>query len=467
MKKYLLTFSFLSLFSSVFGQDTEQKKHFTNEDRKFNDWSISVYGGGNLLQNSDLTSWSGGWFTPGYDLQFQVNKQITHAFGLSLQYQYGNTRQKGLVDDMYISNYRGYVWGKTEYQGISILGDLNISSLWRRADNTSKYLWSLHGYAGVGILGYEATRNNYNGNGNNFITVTDQKLSDKSVYSQIGAGLRHKISNRIDLELKAMYVMTGDEEFDASGKPWPGYFTAADVEEGRDDNMLTLSLGLHFKIGKHPEALQWSSPYGGGAGLGLSDNTLFECVDADGDGVCDQWDRCLDTPAGVRVDGSGCSLDSDGDGVPDSEDKCPTIPGPPTNGGCPEKLVQISGDEVAILVSSALEGVEFDYDSDRIREASYGKLDNAAEVLKANPNYRFNVEGHTDAAGGVDYNQKLSERRAASVIRYLSNKGVNTSNLTPVGKGKSELKHVECNPVTNCPAWKNLENRRVIFKEVK
>nr|WP_230477831.1 OmpA family protein [Faecalibacter bovis] len=231
--------------------------------------------------------------------------------------------------------------------------------------------------------------------------------------------------------------------------------------------MLTLSLGLHFKIGKHPEALQWSSPLSGGAGLGLSDNTLFECVDADGDGVCDQWDRCLDTPAGVRVDGSGCSLDSDGDGVPDSEDKCPTIPGPPTNGGCPEKLVQISGDEVAILVSSALEGVEFDYDSDRIREVSYGKLDNAAEVLKANPNYKFYVEGHTDAAGGVEYNQKLSERRAASVIRYLSNKGVNTANLTAVGKGKSELKHVECNPVTNCPAWKNLENRRVIFKEIK
>lgn len=468
MKKYLLTFSFLSLFASAFGQtDSNQKKHFTNEDRKFNDWSLSIYGGGNLVQNTDLVSWSDGFFTPGYDLQFLVNKQITHAFGLSLQYQYGSTRQKGLVDDMYLSNHYGNAWGKTKYQGISILGDLNLSNLWRRVDNTSQFRWSLHAYAGVGLLGYEAERNFYNGSGTDFITVTDQKIADKSVYTQVGAGLRHKLSNRIDLELKGMYVMTGDEEFDASGKPVPGYWTAADTEEGRDDNMLTLSLGLHFKIGKHPEALQWYPPTGGSGVLGLTSDSLFECVDADGDGVCDQWDRCLDTPAGVRVDGSGCSLDSDGDGVPDSEDKCPTIPGPPTNGGCPEKLVQISGDEVAMLVSSALEGVEFDYDSDRIREASYGKLNNAAEVLKANPNYRFYVEGHTDAAGGVEYNQKLSERRAASVIRYLSNKGVNTDNLTPVGKGKSELKHVECNPVSNCPAWKNLENRRVIFKEIK
>ena len=42
MKKYLLTFSLLSIFSSLaFGQ-TEQKRHFKNEDKKFNDWSVSV-----------------------------------------------------------------------------------------------------------------------------------------------------------------------------------------------------------------------------------------------------------------------------------------------------------------------------------------------------------------------------------------------------------------------------------------
>lgn len=84
---------------------------------------------------------------------------------------------------MYISKYRGYVWGKTEYNGISLLGDLNVSNLWRRADNTSQFRWSLHAYAGVGILGYKAERNFYNGSGTNYITVTDLKLSDKSVYS--------------------------------------------------------------------------------------------------------------------------------------------------------------------------------------------------------------------------------------------------------------------------------------------
>ena len=395
------------------------------------------------MQNSDLVSWMGKYFTPGYDVQLQVNKQISHAFGLSLQYEFG----------------------KTKYQAIGVLADLNASNLLRRVDNRTEFKWAMHLYAGVGIHGYKDYRNNYAPQGDpNFTLITDQDISDKSIYSQVGAGLRYKLSDKLDIELRGMYVMSGDEEFDASGKPEIGYWTAADVEEGRDDNMITFSLGLHYKIGKHKDALQWVSPLAYKAPV---EQTPFECIDEDRDGVCDQWDKCLGTPEGIRVDGSGCSLDSDGDGIPDSEDKCPTIPGPPTNGGCPEKVIRISDEEVATTINAYLEGIEFDYNSDRIREQSYEKLNHASEVLLANPDFKFIVEGHTDAAGGVDYNQKLSERRAASVVRYLADKGVDTTKLSSVGKGKSDLKWQECNPVTNCPAWKNLENRRVIFKEIK
>jgi OOP family OmpA-OmpF porin len=57
--------------------------------------------------------------------------------------------------------------------------------------------------------------------------------------------------------------------------------------------------------------------------------------DADNDGVCDDWDRQLDTPAGARVDGAGVALDTDLDGVIDLYDKCVTVPGPVENNGCP------------------------------------------------------------------------------------------------------------------------------------
>ncbi len=53
---------------------------------------------------------------------------------------------------------------------------------------------------------------------------------------------------------------------------------------------------------------------------------LFAKKDSDHDGVPDYLDKCPDTPAGVKVDATGCPLDSDGDGVPDYKDKCPNTP---------------------------------------------------------------------------------------------------------------------------------------------
>src|SRR5690606_31612959 len=123
------------------------------------------------------------------------------------------------------------------------------------------------------------------------------------------------------------------------------------------------------------------------------------CADDDNDGVCNLYDKCPDTPEGIRVDGAGCPLDSDNDGVPDSIDECPTIPGPPTNNGCPKPIVEVSIGSIANNLTQQLEGIEFDYDKATIREVSYPKLNAAAEILQAHPSYKFWVEGHTDAAG--------------------------------------------------------------------
>ncbi|HKT61847.1 MAG TPA: OmpA family protein [Gemmatimonadales bacterium] len=62
-----------------------------------------------------------------------------------------------------------------------------------------------------------------------------------------------------------------------------------------------------------------------GVNLGLSVMLGSKPIlDADGDGVLDNKDRCPDTPAGASVDARGCPSDSDGDGVPDGIDRCPT-----------------------------------------------------------------------------------------------------------------------------------------------
>jgi outer membrane protein OmpA-like peptidoglycan-associated protein len=70
-------------------------------------------------------------------------------------------------------------------------------------------------------------------------------------------------------------------------------------------------------------------------------------VDSDKDGVADYQDKCANTPAGVRVDATGCPVDADGDGVPDFRDKCPNSPrGERVNAdGCPV-VVDSDGDGV-------------------------------------------------------------------------------------------------------------------------
>jgi OOP family OmpA-OmpF porin len=61
-------------------------------------------------------------------------------------------------------------------------------------------------------------------------------------------------------------------------------------------------------------------------------------LDTDGDGVPDKRDQCPGTPAGARVDATGCPIDSDGDGVPDGIDQCPDTPKGATvdSKGCPK-----------------------------------------------------------------------------------------------------------------------------------
>lgn len=161
-------------------------------------------------------------------------------------------------------------------------------------------------------------------------------------------------------------------------------------------------------------------------------------LDGDRDGVPDGIDECPNTPNGALVDDRGCALDSDGDGVPDGLDKCPGTPhGTPVDAdGCPivAPLFQPDEDRRTLI----LEGVFFQFDSDVLTSASAGTLDRVAESLKAWPEIRVEVGGHTDWIGTDAYNLDLSERRAASVRNHLVRKGVSTDQVTSRGYGESE-----------------------------
>lgn len=83
-----------------------------------------------------------------------------------------------------------------------------------------------------------------------------------------------------------------------------------------------------------------------------------------------------------------------------------------------------------------LRGVNFDFDKSTIRPDSRPVLDEAAEILKENPDVRISVEGHTDSVGSEEYNEKLSVRRAEAVFRYLVNHGVPPERMEVIGYGE-------------------------------
>lgn len=153
-------------------------------------------------------------------------------------------------------------------------------------------------------------------------------------------------------------------------------------------------------------------------------------------------------------------FDSDFDKIPNTSDECPFDRGTIERKGCP----RTKQEKLTSEINRQLEGIEFDFDSYAIKPEFYEKLNTAALIINQQPEQKYIVEGHTDAAGTPEYNMTLSMNRARAVVNYLKEKGVKVERLSIVGKGDKELKHPECRPHTVCDDQKNFENRRVVFK---
>jgi outer membrane protein OmpA-like peptidoglycan-associated protein len=81
--------------------------------------------------------------------------------------------------------------------------------------------------------------------------------------------------------------------------------------------------------------------------------------------------------------------------------------------------------------------VLFDTAKYTLRPAAREKLAKIAGILLAHPSLKLEVEGHTDSVGGDDYNQRLSEQRAATVRDYLVQNGISMNSVSAIGFGKT------------------------------
>lgn len=159
--------------------------------------------------------------------------------------------------------------------------------------------------------------------------------------------------------------------------------------------------------------------------------------DNDADTIVDSQDKCPvepEDPDGFE-DEDGCpDPDNDQDTVLDGEDQCPSEPGPADGDpkGCPKKpaLAVVTDCEVKIS-----DQIHFEYNKAIIRPESFPLLDAVVDILKKNPKIKLEVQGHTDNRGNAGYNKGLSDRRAASVLKYLVEHGTDGSRLGSMGYG--------------------------------
>ncbi len=222
-----------------------------------------------------------------------------------------------------------------------------------------------------------------------------------------------------------------------------------DAANDKDGDGLT---DLDDKCPREPEDLD-----------GFEDNNGCPDPDNDADNVPDSRDTCPNDAEDVDgfEDADGCpEFDNDLDGIVDSRDKCPNesevINGVQDDDGCPDEgavLVRLTREKIEIQ-----EKVFFATGSDVIIDRSHLLLTQVASLLANHGEVAVvRIEGHTDNVGDEASNERLAQKRADSVRRYLIDQGVDGARLRAVGVG--ELRPIASNTTS---AGREM-NRRVEF----
>lgn len=205
-----------------------------------------------------------------------------------------------------------------------------------------------------------------------------------SAFADAGAGVKVGITDQIALKLEAIEMLK------FNNFNW--------------DNNLLLMAGLNFAFGEkaQPEAPVAApapkpepvvAPVAAPAPKPAPKAVVAAPIDSDGDGVFDPQDKCPNTPKGFKVDVDGCPL---------------------------KATLQLN----------------FASDSNKVDAEGEAKVAEFASFLNESPAYKANIVGHTDSTASDAYNQKLSEKRAATVKTMLIKDGVASERLTSEGMGE-------------------------------
>lgn len=124
--------------------------------------------------------------------------------------------------------------------------------------------------------------------------------------------------------------------------------------------------------------------------------------------------------------------------------------------------VPVKEDPIIIAVAPVDTEIYFDFAKYDIRYDAIKTLDSVANYMKASPDLKLVLAGHTDSRGENQYNLYLSIFRNNSVIKYLGDKGISEKRIEAVGYGASQLEN-SCRKGVKCSDSQHQANRNVMF----
>jgi outer membrane protein OmpA-like peptidoglycan-associated protein len=151
-------------------------------------------------------------------------------------------------------------------------------------------------------------------------------------------------------------------------------------------------------------------------------------------------------------------------GPPNGNYATPTAPnGQPYILLTPEQLKEYflgsSTNSFAVGQVIKLTNLYYDFDEYYIRDDAALELQNLELLLKTYPSMKITLMSHTDSRGSKRYNQRLSRNRAKSVVNWLTERGIDSNRMVPIGFGETQLKN-GCDDTADCSEYEHQLNRR-------
>ena len=430
-KKSLLIIPAVLLSLGVFAQelDSAYVEPFSKIS-EFRTWSVGINGGFIMPFADDFS-------TPNYQYGYGgfIKKQILSTLGIQADFMAGKVNAENSLNNQY-SQYTTKINWSASLSVNLILANIN----WR--NRTGLILPYLS--AGVGMMAYEPTLTDLA-----IPPVTTPYLPApvQSYFIPVAAGLKVKVAKGVNLDLSCVVNFVSADNFDGlvlGNVRDRFYYPRFGIEialGSRDKQQLAThnpvaSMRTEYLLQGQSlqKELMTQKIINEKLKTDLTNNINKVTTDSDNDGVADLYDKCVGTIAGTKVDGSGCPLV-----MPKAE----------------EKIVYVTEADKKV-VKEAVDNLEFDFNSIRLRSSSFPSLNILAQLL-IEKGFSLKLEGHTDNVGPTDVNLKFSKDRAEAIKMYLITRGVRSSKIEATGYGREH-------PIaTNSTPEGRQQNRRVEF----